>query len=66
MPEDPHSVVMLMASELGVPGLLLFGTFLVASVLAILRSRRAGPEAAVLGATALAVAAYWLVHASVE
>ena len=31
-PEDPHSVVMLMASELGLPGLLLFGAFLVAAI----------------------------------
>jgi tetratricopeptide (TPR) repeat protein len=57
---------MLMAGELGLPGLLLFGTFLVAAVIAALRARRLGPSAAGLVAGALAFAGYWLVHASVE
>ncbi len=65
-PEDPHSVELLMAGELGLPGLLLFGAFLVAATMAALRARRLGPSAAALCATALAIAAYWLVHASVE
>jgi hypothetical protein len=65
-PEDPHSVEILMASELGLPGLLLFGMFFVEAVLAVVRSRRLGPAAAALGAGALTIAAYWLVHASVE
>jgi hypothetical protein len=65
-PEDPHSVIMLMASELGVPGLLLFGVFVVAGTWAALRSRRRGPQAAALVAGALSVAGYWLVHASGE
>jgi tetratricopeptide (TPR) repeat protein len=55
-----------MASELGAPGLLLFGLFLGGSLIAILRSRRLGPGAASLTAAALAAAAYWLVHASVD
>ena len=65
-PEDPHSVEMLMASELGLPGLLLFGCFAVAATAAGLRARRLGPSAAALAAGALAAAAYWLIHASVE
>jgi O-antigen ligase len=65
-PEDPHSVEILMASELGLPGLLLFGTFLVGAIVAVVRSRRLGPAAAALGAGALTVTAYWLVHASGE
>jgi O-Antigen ligase len=65
-PEDPHSVELLMASELGLPGLLLFLAFVVAAVLAVLRARRLGPSAAALSAAALAIGAYWLVHASAE
>ena len=65
-PEDPHSVEMLMLSELGLPGILLFAAFIGGSVVAILRARRLGPSAAALSATVLAAAAYWLVHASVD
>lgn len=65
-PEDPHSVEMLMASELGVPGLVLFFTFLIAAVVAIARARRLGPSAAALAAGVLASAGFWLVQASVD
>lgn len=65
-PEDPHSVEMLMASELGVPGLLLFGAFLIAAIVAVMRARRLGPSAAALAAGALAAVGYWLVQASVD
>ncbi len=65
-PNDPHSVEMLMFSELGVVGLLLFGTFVVASGWAGLRSRRAGAAAAVLVAASLAAGANWLVHSSYD
>jgi hypothetical protein len=65
-PEDPHSVELLMASELGLPGLALFGTFAVAAALAALRARRLGPSAAALAAAALAAGTYWFLHASVE
>ena len=65
-PEDPHSVELLMASELGVPGLLLFVGFAAGATVAVLRVRRLGPTAGVLAAPALAVATYWLVHASVD
>ncbi len=65
-PEDPHSVEMLMLSELGLPGFLLFVAFLAGVLVAIIRARRLGPEAAALGATVLAAAVYWLLHASVD
>jgi tetratricopeptide (TPR) repeat protein len=55
-----------MLSELGLPGILLFGTFLGGALVAILRTRRLGPEASALAATVLASAAYWLVHSSVD
>jgi hypothetical protein len=57
---------MLMAGELGQPGLALFATFLVAATVAVLRARKLGPSAATLCAASLSIAAYWLVHASVE
>jgi hypothetical protein len=65
-PEDPHSVEMLMLSELGLPGVLLFAVFLGGSLVAILRARRLGPASAAVSATVLAAAAYWLIHASVD
>lgn len=65
-PEDPHSVEMLLGSELGLPGLLLFGAFVVGAIVAALRARRLGPSPAALAAGALAAGGYWLVHASVE
>jgi len=65
-PEDPHSVEMLMLSELGLPGILLFGAFVGGALVAILRARRLGPGSAALAATVLASAAYWLLHASVD
>ncbi|HEX2359772.1 MAG TPA: O-antigen ligase family protein [Solirubrobacterales bacterium] len=64
--EDPHSVELLMAGELGLPGLILFAVFVVGSVIAALCTRRLGPEGGALAAGALAAAAYWLVHASVD
>ena len=65
-PEDPHSVELLMFSELGVPGLVLLAAFLVGAVVGALRSRRLGPATGALVAGALAAGAYWLTHASVE
>jgi hypothetical protein len=65
-PEDPHSVEMLMLSELGLPGFLLFAAFIGGALVAILRSRRLGPGPAALAATVLASGAYWLLHASVD
>jgi tetratricopeptide (TPR) repeat protein len=57
---------MLMISELGVVGLLLFGTFIVSSGIAAIRARRLGPSAAALVAGSLGAGAYWLVHASYD
>jgi hypothetical protein len=65
-PEDPHGVEMLMLGELGLPGAVLFLTFLVGSVVAVVRARRLGPSAAALAAGALALSAYWLAQASVD
>ncbi len=65
-PEDPHSVEALMFGELGLPGLLLFATFIVAAVIAAVRSRRLGPAAAGLVAGSLAAGAQWLTQASFD
>jgi hypothetical protein len=65
-PEDPHSVEMLMLSELGLPGILLFLAFLAGVLVAILRARRLGSASAALVAAVLASATYWLLHASVD
>lgn len=65
-PEDPHSVEILMISELGLPGALLFLAFMLGSVVAIVRARRLGSSAATLAAGAFALSAYWLAHASVD
>jgi hypothetical protein len=65
-PEDPHSIEMLMIGELGLPGAILFLAFVVAGVVASLRTRRLGPPAAALVACVLALSAYWLAQASVD
>jgi O-Antigen ligase len=65
-PKDPHSSEMLMFSEFGLPGLLLFATFLVAATIAAVRHRRAGPLAATVVAGGLAAAAQWFVHSSYD
>jgi O-antigen ligase len=65
-PEDPHSVEALVWGELGLPGLFLFFTFIVAATMAAIRSRRIGPAAAGLVAGALAAAAQWLTQSSFD
>lgn len=65
-PKDPHSVEMLMFSELGIVGLLLLVAFLGASAVAGIRSWRLGPSAAALVAGALGSGTYWVVHASYD
>lgn len=62
-PSDPHSVEMLMLSELGLPGLLLFTGFVFATAVGVLRSRALQKP---LAAAALAAGAYWLVHSSYD
>jgi hypothetical protein len=65
-PNDPHSAEMLMLSELGLPGLLLFAVALAGGAVGALRSRARGPQAAALAAAALGAAAYWFTHASFD
>jgi O-Antigen ligase len=65
-PRDPHSVEMLLLGELGVPGLLLFVAFVVATLWAAVRSRRAGPGAALTVAGAATGVVYWTMHASYD
>jgi O-antigen ligase len=54
---------MLMLTELGLPGLILFAGFVVTATAGIVRSRAASPA---LAAAALAAGAYWLVHSSYD
>jgi hypothetical protein len=63
---DAHSVELEKASELGLPGLALLLTVFITIVVAVLRARRLGPSAASVAAIALAIGAYWLVHASID
>lgn len=65
-PNDPHSVEMLMLSELGLVGFVLFATFAAGAVVAALRSRRLGPGAIAVSAGALASGTQWLVHSSYD
>jgi len=65
-PRDPHSVELLMLSELGLPGFILFACFCGAAALAVMRSRRAGGSAVVLSTGAIVCASYWLVHSSYD
>ena len=65
-PQDPHSLEMLILSELGVVGLLILGTFVVSAAIAGLRTRRLGRAEAALAAGSLTSGAYWLVHASYD
>ena len=65
-PQDPHSLEMLMLTELGAPGLLLLALFLGAAAVAAWRARGSGPLAATLAAAGLASATQWLVQASYD
>lgn len=65
-PDDPHSVEMLMLSELGLVGLALFLVFCVAATRAALRSRSLGPKAIAVSTAALAAGAQWFVHSSYD
>ena len=65
-PSDPHSLEMLMLSELGLPGLLLVAAFACGAALAIVRSASLGPSAAALAAGAAGAGAYWVTHASYD
>lgn len=63
---DPHSLPLRMLAELGVPGLLLAGGFVVGAFGGVARVRRVGPVADDASVAVLAAGAYWLVHASVD
>lgn len=65
-PNDPHSVEMLMLSELGLPGLCLFVAFVVAAGMAGLRSRRLGPAATAVTAAAFGAGTQWLMQGSYD
>lgn len=63
---DAHSVWLEMLSELGVVGAGLFLAAMVGAFAGAIRARRLGPAAAQLSCAALAAAAYWLTHASID
>lgn len=65
-PRDAHSVVFEVLGELGIPGLLLLLATLGAAGAAAVRSRRYGPNGALLSCVGLTIGAYWLVHASTD
>jgi hypothetical protein len=65
-PKDPHSIELLMLSELGLPGFILLLCFVGGAGAAVMRSRRVGRSAAVLSAGAMASGVYWLVHSSYD
>ena len=64
--EDPHSVVLLMFSEYGVVGLILFAVFVVSALIGVWRARALGPGPLALSGLALGSFAYWFVHANVD
>jgi hypothetical protein len=63
---DAHSIELENLAELGIPGLALLLTALVAAFWGIVRVRRRSAAAAGLAATALASGAYWLAHSSLD
>ena len=65
-PKDPHSVWMLMFSELGFPGLLLFVGFVSAAIAGALLSRRKSLTTAGLCAGVVGAASYWVLHSSYD
>ena len=65
-PRDPHSLLVRVASELGLAGLALLIAFVVGCIGAAVRSRRRGPVAAALVAAAVAGGAQWFVQGSYD
>ena len=63
---DAHSVELEFLGELGLPGLLLVGVALVGAAGGALSARSVSGVAALLVASAMAAAAYWLAHASID
>jgi O-antigen ligase len=65
-PLYPHSVELRVLSQTGLVGALLFGGFLVAALAAVAPLRRRGEFTRGVGAAAVALFAYWLIHGSVD
>ncbi len=65
-PRDPHSLIVRVASELGLPGLILLAAFVVGCLGAAIRARRGGMIAAGLVAAALAGGVQWFVQGSYD
>ncbi len=65
-PRNAHSLPLEVLGELGIVGLVLLVLGFGAAVVATLRSRRLGPEAATVSAAALTVAAVMLAQAAVD
>jgi hypothetical protein len=65
-PAYPHSLWVMILSQLGVVGAALFLAFLVPVTIAALPRRRDEPATAAAGGAALAGAAYFVAHASVD
>ena len=65
-PRNAHSLPLEMLGELGIVGLLLLLTAFGAAVVAVLRSRREGRDAMLIGAVALAATAAVLAQAAVD
>jgi tetratricopeptide (TPR) repeat protein len=65
-PLYPHSLELRVLSQTGVVGALLFAGFLAAALAAVAPLRRRPAFARGVGAVAVAVFAYWLVHGSVD
>ena len=65
-PDDAHGIGFTMASELGLPGVVLLLVFLIAATIGAVRSWRLGPAAALIAAGGLAAGASWLVGSSYD
>lgn len=65
-PRYPHSLELGVVSQTGIVGALLLGGFLVSAGVAVLRGRRASPEAAATIAGAATVFGYWFIHGSID
>jgi hypothetical protein len=65
-PEDPHSLELLLLSELGIVGLICFGVFVAGVGLGAARSWRLGPAAAAMVAGSAAAGVGWFVQASYD
>jgi hypothetical protein len=63
---DAHSIELENLAELGIPGLALLLTFVIAAFWGMVRVRRRSAAAAGVAATALASGAYWLAHSSLD